>query len=237
MIRSTLICALAVFALAANNAIVTADVFDGVTEGNSSIFITDRQATHPNFVDWFSNNVVGDSSNFVDLELEITGPDLTRADLILNPLPYPFDPNTPGNSEFSSITTLTNMSSESWHTYTLLIGTGYYNDFTDVDTFVPYVGTNTSLTNFDYPDLDSTFDSDIFTQVAVSAHSITWSGGVVDPGETVEVRFSFDIPENQPITTFRSSFTSMPEPGGGSLVLIGLFALIKRRRKPMHVAA
>ncbi len=189
----------ALFAVLTMVSTARADIFVFVSAGNSNVNIV-NVAADSSFPD--NDNVIGASPNFVDLDLEVFVP--TQGDLRFVP------DFTPGTTEYFATTTMLNSTGMALRSFSLQIGEGFFDGTTD--TFVPQLINDVTVTNFDFPDFDSPFDSNVFSSVDIGAHVITFSGGTVNPGESVTVRFSVDVPTNQPVTTFRGSFQPVPEP-------------------------
>lgn len=198
-----------------------ADLFTGVRsayESNIRINSVDADAPSPD-----NDNIVGESDNFVTLDLEVFS--LTRDDLIFTPV------FTPGTTEYLATAFLRNSTGVAWQSFNLQIGTGSFDGTTD--TFVPQTDNDITLTNYDWPDVDSPFDSPTWSVVDVDGHVVNYSNGIVNPGESAIVRFTVDVPTNQTEMTFRGSLLAVPEPSMIAPLLIfslvACFVILRRR--------
>lgn len=200
---------------------VRGDLYVFASNANASVTVTSQTSSVPQ-ID--NNNFIGLSPNTVDLGLDITGiGGLDKADLVFTPF------LTNGTTEYTSNTWLTNSSGVPWDSFSLIIGDGWFDGV--VDTFVPF-SASAALANFDYPDYDSPLYSDMFTNTMWNGpHSITFFGGIVNPGQTVLVRFPVDVPINQGFTTFRGVITTVPEPNTLTLFAVAGFVIQGTRRR------
>jgi len=121
----------------------------------------------------------------------------------------------------------------------------------DSDPHVRNIETITNTTAFDWtsfqvtvtPDANSTVSNlvadfpttDHFTTSSTLADTLTFSGGVVHPGDTVNLDFAFDLNAiiNNGTGQFNFAIANSPAPEPASLALLSsaAFLLLKRRRR------
>lgn len=140
-----------------------------------------------------------------------------------------------GTTEYLFNETVINQTSSTWDGYNFQIGFGVNDEFAPPELILVSPG-------FAIPDFNSNASTDNkptsskFAQlIQDGSFNLAWSGGFVAPGESVDFRFSVDVPDDLAGNNFYNSFTirqlpiaasvSVPEPTSiiSLLGLVGLF--------------
>lgn len=137
-----------------------------------------------------------------------------------------------GTTQYLFKETVVNQTTSVWDGYNFEIGFGVNDKFAPPELILVSPG-------FQIPSFDSNFQSTSskFTQLLEDgSFNLGWSGGSVAPGESVDFRFSVNVPDDLDGNNFSKSFTirqlpiaaiasvSVPEPTS-ALSLLGLLGL------------
>lgn len=142
-----------------------------------------------------------------------------------------------GTTEYSISEAVLNESGVAWGDFHFELGLGTGDDFAPFHKIV-FIRP-TILPGFDTPDRDPGPTSSVFARVEHADDSISWSGGRVPPGGTVDFSLSVDVPDD-PLGslgqfTLRQLPTAVPEPTpvlllGSWLAALGAMASSRCRR-------
>lgn len=139
-----------------------------------------------------------------------------------------------GTTEYLFSQTVVNNTNSTWNGFNISLGFGASDNFAVPELILVPAGFAIPNFNTNAPNPNTKPSSSKFTQLlADGSFNLQWLGGSVAPGESVDFRFSLDVPDDLNNQNFYNSFTirqlpiakTVPEPTSTSS-LLGFLGLI-----------